>query len=101
MLKMSLEDMEFAEKKMRKIIKENKYINENALDEIFDMFQHKQEQEMESVNKVKINEMFYDLQNQLEKRSYQIEEYVEELLDFNDRLINYNPNLTNKLELHQ
>ena len=101
MLKMSLEDMEFAETKMRKIIKESKYINENALEEIFDMFQHKQEQEMESVNKVKINEMFYDLQNQLEKRSYQIEEYVEELLDFNDRLINYNPNLTNKLELHQ
>ena len=101
MLKMSLEDMEFAETKMRKIIKESKYINENALEEIFDMFQHKQEQEMESVNKVKINEMFYDLQNQLEKRSYQIEEYVEELLDFNDRLINYKPNLTNKLELHQ
>jgi hypothetical protein len=53
---------------------------------------------MSSVNKVRINEMFYDLQNDLNLRSNFIEEYIDELAGFNDRLVNYNPNQTNRMD---
>lgn len=48
---------------------------------------------MFSFNKVKINEMFYELQNELDNRANQIEEYLDEVMGFNERLVNYNPNL--------
>ncbi len=62
------------------------------------MFENKQEMGMESVNSVRINEMFYDLQNDLNLRSNFIEEYIDELNSFNDRLVNYNPNQTNRMD---
>lgn len=36
--------------------------------------------------------MFYDLQTQLDNQSSQLEQYVDELIGFNDRLVNYYPN---------
>jgi hypothetical protein len=56
---------------------------------------------MESVNSVRINEMFEDLQNDLNLRSNFIEEYIDELNSFNDRLVNYNPNQTNRMDVSE
>ena len=65
------------------------------------MFESKQEMGMESVNSVRINEMFHDLQNDLNLRSNFIEEYIDELNSFNDRLVNYNPNQTNRMDVSE
>lgn len=47
------------------------------MDEINDHFDKKFEFEMSEVNKIKVKEMFYDLQIQLDNQSSQLEQYVD------------------------